>query len=93
MNSTASGASRSSRTEAPELKFGDAPIPVDDASPTSTAPATSPATSSASPRRAENPEAAWELVKYLTTDTEAIVKLANEHQEHADHDGALHRRT
>ena len=43
----------------------------------STAPATSPATSSAWPRAAKNPEAAWALIKYLTTDTDAIVKLAN----------------
>ena len=28
-------------------------------------------------RTAKNPEAAWELVKYLTTNTGAIVKLAN----------------
>jgi multiple sugar transport system substrate-binding protein len=28
-------------------------------------------------RGSDNPEAAWELIKYLTTDTGAIVKLAN----------------
>ena len=28
-------------------------------------------------KTAKNPEAAWELIKYLTTDTKAIVKLAN----------------
>ena len=28
-------------------------------------------------RGSDNPEAAWELIKYLTTDTAAIVKLAN----------------
>ena len=44
---------------------------------TATAPATSPATSSGISKNAKNPEAAWALIKYLTTDTDAIVKLAN----------------
>ena len=38
--------------------------------PTSTAAATSPAPSSASARAPQNPEAAWLLMKYLTTDTD-----------------------
>ena len=63
------------KDQAPDLQFGVAPLPVTD--PAATARATSPATSSASRKTAKNPEAAWALIKYLTTDTSAIVKLAN----------------
>ena len=49
-----------------------------------TAAATSPATSSASPRARRTPRRAWELIKYLTTNTDAIVKLAQRAEEPAD---------
>ena len=42
-----------------------------------TAGAISPAPSSASPHSSKHQNAAWELVKFLTTDTDAVVAFAN----------------
>ena len=63
--------------EHPELKYGTAPMPVDDAQPACTAPATSTARSSASRRAPKNKDAAWALVKYLTTNDHALAQFSN----------------
>jgi multiple sugar transport system substrate-binding protein len=60
---------------AKDLKFGVAPLPTKDGSRYGAGYITGNVTGVA--RTAKNPEAAWELVKYLTTDTNAVVKLAN----------------
>jgi len=61
--------------QAPKLQYGVAPLPTSD-----------PARYGAGyitgnimgiSKNAKNPEAAWELIKYLTTNDQAIVKLAN----------------
>jgi multiple sugar transport system substrate-binding protein len=63
------------KDQAPKLDFGVAPIPTSD-----------PATYGGGyvtgnimgiSKNAKNPEAAWELIKYLTTNDATIVKLAN----------------
>jgi multiple sugar transport system substrate-binding protein len=60
---------------AKDLKFGVAPLPTKDGSRYGAGYITGNVTGIA--RTAKNPEAAWELVKYLTANTGAIVKLAN----------------
>ena len=63
--------------QAPKLDYGAAPMPVDDDKPTCYGAGYITGNVIGVPRGAKNPEAAWELVKYLTTDTDALVKLAN----------------
>lgn len=60
--------------EAPDLNYGTAPFPGK-ADLYGAGYVTG--TIAGIPRGAENPEAAWELLKYLTTDTDALVKLSN----------------
>ncbi|HZM76747.1 MAG TPA: ABC transporter substrate-binding protein [Candidatus Limnocylindrales bacterium] len=63
------------RDQAKDVQFGVAPLPVTDASRYGGTYIAGSVTGVS--RNAKNPEAAWALVKYLTTDTAAIVKLSN----------------
>jgi multiple sugar transport system substrate-binding protein len=63
------------KADKPNLQFGVAALPTKDGSRYGAGYITGNVTGVA--RTAKNPEAAWELVKYLTTNTGAIVKLAN----------------
>jgi multiple sugar transport system substrate-binding protein len=63
------------KADNPKLNFGVAPLPTKDGSRYGAGYITGNVTGIA--RSAKNPEAAWELVKYLTANTGAIVKLAN----------------
>jgi len=60
--------------EGPDLNYGTAPFPGD---PEFYGAGYVSGTIAGISRGAENPEAAWELLKYLTTDTDALVKLSN----------------
>jgi multiple sugar transport system substrate-binding protein len=63
------------KDQAPDLQFGVAPMPT--SSPERYGSGYVTGNVIGISRTAKNPEAAWELIKYLTTDTKAIVKLAN----------------
>ncbi|MGW5645126.1 extracellular solute-binding protein [Saccharopolyspora sp. NPDC003752] len=63
--------------DAPNLRFGTAPFPVSDNKPELYGTGFVTGTIIGIPRGAENAGAAWELVRYLTTDTTALVDLAN----------------
>ena len=60
--------------EAPDLNYGTAPFPGD---PEFYGAGYVTGTIAGISRGAQNPEAAWELLQYLTTDTDALVKLSN----------------
>ncbi|WP_229686126.1 ABC transporter substrate-binding protein [Longimycelium tulufanense] len=61
----------------PDLPYGTAPFPVADDQPDRYGTGYTTGTIIGIPRGAKNPGAAWELVSYLTTDTDALVELAN----------------
>jgi multiple sugar transport system substrate-binding protein len=63
--------------EAPGLEYGTAPLPGPAEKSDLYGAGYVTGSIAGIPRGAENPEAAWELLKYLTTDTEALVKLSN----------------
>ena len=63
------------RDQAATLEFGTAPMPVLDQSRYGAGYVTGNVIGVS--KHAKNPEAAWALIRYLTTDTGAIVKLAN----------------
>jgi multiple sugar transport system substrate-binding protein len=63
--------------DAPDLDYGTAPMPVADDQAQRYGAGFIAGTVIGIPRGAKNPEAAWDLVKYLTTDTEALVTLSN----------------
>ncbi|MBB2913711.1 multiple sugar transport system substrate-binding protein [Streptosporangium becharense] len=63
--------------EAKDLDYGTAPLPVADAKPELYGSGFTAGTVIGVPKGAKNPQAAWELVKYLTTDTSALVTLSN----------------
>lgn len=63
------------KDQAPDLQFGVAPMPT--SSPDRYGAGYVTGNVIGISRTAKNPEAAWELIKYLTTDTKVIVKLAN----------------
>ncbi|MFC4591560.1 ABC transporter substrate-binding protein [Sphaerisporangium corydalis] len=63
--------------DAKDLDYGTAPIPVADDKPQLYGGGFIAGTVVGIPRGAKNPEAAWDLVKYLTTDTDAVVNLSN----------------
>jgi multiple sugar transport system substrate-binding protein len=63
------------KDQAPDLQFGVAPTPTSTSDTYGSGYVTGNVIGIS--RTAKNPEAAWELIKYLTTDTKAIVKLAN----------------
>ncbi|WP_433378910.1 ABC transporter substrate-binding protein [Streptosporangium sp. CA-115845] len=63
--------------EAKGLDYGTAPLPVSDTKPDLYGSGFTAGTVIGVPKGAKNPQAAWELVKYLTTDTSALVTLSN----------------
>jgi multiple sugar transport system substrate-binding protein len=63
--------------EHPELNYGTAPFPVADGQEDRYGAGYVTGSIIGIPRDSENQAAAWELVKYLTTDTNALVTLAN----------------
>jgi multiple sugar transport system substrate-binding protein len=64
--------------EHPELNYGTAPLPVDDAQPDLYGSGYTSGSIIGIPKTSDNKDAAWELLKYLATDTGALVKMANE---------------
>jgi multiple sugar transport system substrate-binding protein len=65
------------KSEHPELKFATAPFPTADSKPQLYGGGYVTGNIIGISKGAKNPNAAWELLKYLTTDTGAMVKLAN----------------
>jgi len=65
------------RDQARGLDFGTAPLPVPDNHQDRYGAGFVTGNVIGISKNAKNPEAAWELIRYLTTDTGAIVKLAN----------------
>jgi multiple sugar transport system substrate-binding protein len=65
------------KSEHPELKFGTAPFPTADDKTSLYGGGYVTGNIIGISKGAKNPAAAWELLKYLTTDTAAMVKLAN----------------
>ncbi|WP_433338555.1 ABC transporter substrate-binding protein [Spirillospora sp. CA-294931] len=63
--------------EAPGLDYGTAPAPVADDKPQLYGGGFTLGTIMGIPRGAKHNQAAWEFVRYLTTDTDALVTLAN----------------
>ncbi|CAM00908.1 carbohydrate ABC transporter substrate-binding protein (CUT1 family) [Saccharopolyspora erythraea NRRL 2338] len=63
--------------QAPGLNYGTAPFPVSDSRPELYGTGLTTGTIVGVPRGADEAGAAWELVKYLTTDTGALVELAD----------------
>jgi multiple sugar transport system substrate-binding protein len=62
------------KDQAPGLKYGVAPLPTSDPARYGGGYVTGNIVGIS--KNAKNPEAAWELIKYLTTDDKAVVKLA-----------------
>jgi len=63
--------------EHPELKYGTAPMPVDDAHPELYGAGSVNGTIIGIPKGGKNPDQAWALVKYLTTDNHALARFSN----------------
>jgi multiple sugar transport system substrate-binding protein len=63
------------KDQAKDLQFGTAPVPTKDPSLYGSGYVTGNV--AAISKNSKNPEAAWALLRYLTTDTAALVKLAN----------------
>jgi multiple sugar transport system substrate-binding protein len=63
------------RDQTPNMQFGTAPVPTTDPSMYGAGYLTGNVIGVS--KNSKNPEAAWALIKYLTTDTGALVKLAN----------------
>jgi multiple sugar transport system substrate-binding protein len=64
-------------TGAPDLRYGTAPLPVDDARPELYGSGYINGTIIGIPSNASHKAEAWKLVKYLATDDRALVKLSN----------------
>jgi multiple sugar transport system substrate-binding protein len=63
--------------EHPELNYGTAPLPVADDQPDLYGSGYTSGSIIGIPKTSDNKDAAWELVKYLATDTGALVKMTN----------------
>jgi multiple sugar transport system substrate-binding protein len=63
--------------EAPDLPYGTAPVPVDDDNPDLYGGGYTTGNIAGIPKRAEHPEHGWALLKFLSTDDEAMVMLSN----------------
>jgi multiple sugar transport system substrate-binding protein len=63
--------------EAPKLNYGTAPVPVDDANASLYGGGYTTGNIAGIPKRAEHPEQAWALLKYLATDDKAMAQLSN----------------
>jgi multiple sugar transport system substrate-binding protein len=66
-----------SADEAPDLPYGTAPVPVDDDNPDLYGGGYTTGNIAGIPKRAEHPEHGWALLKFLSTDDEAMVMLSN----------------
>jgi multiple sugar transport system substrate-binding protein len=64
--------------EHPELNFGTAPLPVDDAQPDLYGSGYTSGSIIGIPKTSAHKDEAWQLLKYLATDTGALVKMTNE---------------
>jgi multiple sugar transport system substrate-binding protein len=64
--------------EHPELNFGTAPLSVDDAQPDLYGSGYTSGSIIGIPKTSEHKDEAWQLLKYLATDTGALVKMTNE---------------
>ena len=64
--------------EHPELNFGTAPLPVDDAQPELYGSGYTSGSIIGIPKTSDHQDEAWQLLKYLATDTGALVKMTNE---------------
>jgi multiple sugar transport system substrate-binding protein len=64
--------------EHPELNYGTAPLPVADDQPDLYGSGYTSGSIIGIPKTSDNKDAAWELLKYLGTDTGALVKMTNE---------------
>ena len=65
------------KNEHPELEYGTAPFPVDDAHPELYGAGYTTGSIVGIPKTSKHKDEAWLLLKYLTTDTGALAKLAN----------------
>ncbi len=65
------------KTEHPNLQYGTAAFPVDNAQPNLYGAGYITGNVIGIGKASQNPEAAWALIKYLSTNTDAVVKLAN----------------
>ena len=65
------------KDEHPELNYGTAPMPVPDNETNRYGAGYLTGSIMGIPKGSSNEAAAWELIKYMTTDTHALVKLAN----------------
>ena len=65
------------RDQAKDMQFGTAPLPVSDAHPDWYGAGFVTGNVVGVAKTAKNPEAAWAMIRYFTTDQGAIVKLAN----------------
>jgi multiple sugar transport system substrate-binding protein len=65
------------QAEHPNLDYGTAPMPVDDANPGLYGSGYINGTIVGIPRNGDHTDQAWALVKWLTTDTHALAKLSN----------------
>jgi multiple sugar transport system substrate-binding protein len=63
--------------EHPELNFGTAPLPVDDAQPDLYGSGYTSGSIIGIPKTSDHQDEAWQLLKYLATDTGALVKMTN----------------
>ncbi|MFI6789418.1 ABC transporter substrate-binding protein [Nonomuraea sp. NPDC050383] len=63
--------------KAKAMDYGTAPVPVADARPDLYGGGFTAGTVIGVPKGAQHPQQAWELVKYLTTDTDSLVTLSN----------------
>jgi multiple sugar transport system substrate-binding protein len=63
--------------EHPKLNYGTAPMPVDDSTPDLYGSGYINGTIIGIPRNGKNTDAAWQLTKWLTTDTHALALLSN----------------
>jgi multiple sugar transport system substrate-binding protein len=63
--------------EHPDLEYGTAPMPVDDAHPELYGAGYVNGTIIGIPKGVKNPKEAWDLLRYLTFDTHALAKLSN----------------
>jgi multiple sugar transport system substrate-binding protein len=64
--------------EHPELNYGTAPLPVDDAQPDLYGSGYTSGSIIGIPKTSAHKDEAWQLLKYLATDTGALVKMTNE---------------
>jgi multiple sugar transport system substrate-binding protein len=65
------------KNEHPELQYGTAPMPVDDAHPELYGSGYVNGTIIGIPKSGKNHDAAWDLVKYLTTNDHALARFSN----------------